>query len=197
MFPPFVSEQVEVGLKADWDRFATTLSAFQITQPSAFTDPVTNRFGVDGEQRYRGLELELFGTPLRNVRLLGGAALIDAELTKTQGGVNEGNQAFAVPELNFNLRAEWDPPFFSGLTLTGRVIHTSKQFVNAANTQDIPDWTRLDLGARYTFEVHNRPVTIRANVENALDKDYWAHTTFGVLSLGAPRTFLISTSVDF
>ena len=57
------------------------------------------------------------------------------ELTETAGGVNEGNYTPSEPELYLNLGAEWDVPFLTGITLTGRVMHTSKQFINAANTR--------------------------------------------------------------
>jgi iron complex outermembrane receptor protein len=98
-----------------------------------------------------------------------------------------------------NLGAKWDVPFLTGFTLTGRVMHTSKQFINAANTQDIPDWTRLGFGVCYMFSMYTHPVTLRATVENVLDDSYWESTAGleGVDILGAPRTFLVSTSIDF
>jgi iron complex outermembrane receptor protein len=83
----------------------------------------------------------------------------------------------------------------------GRVIYTSSQFINAANTQSIPEWTRLDLGARYTFAApwNNKPVTVRFAVENVLNNAYWnqSYTADGVLSVGAPRTYLASTTFNF
>lgn len=41
-FPPFVSTQYEVGAKVDLGTFGMTLSAFQITIPSSYTDVSTN-----------------------------------------------------------------------------------------------------------------------------------------------------------
>ena len=85
--------------------------------------------------------------------------------------------------------------------MSGRVIYTSDQFINAANTQSIPDWTRLDLGARYTFAApwNGKPVTVRFAVENVLNNAYWnqSYTADGVLSVGAPRTYLASTTFNF
>jgi iron complex outermembrane receptor protein len=84
------------------------------------------------------------------------------------------------------------------LTLTGRVIYTSSQYYDQANTQKLPDWTRFDLGARYTFERENgKPVTIRADVLNVAGKDYWAQASNYGLALGTPRTFLLSATFDF
>jgi iron complex outermembrane receptor protein len=196
VFPPYVAEQYEVGAKLDLGSFTATLAWFQITQPNAFTDPVTNIFDVDGEQRNRGVELELFGEPVEGVRLLGGVAYIDGELTGTAGGVNDGNTAPGVPDWQAVLGAELDLPYAPGLTLTGRMLHSSSQYYDQENTQQIPSWTRFDLGARYTLDVRGSPVMIRAAVENVADEDYWQEAGFGLVQ-GAPRTFLLSTSVRF
>lgn len=196
VFAPFKSRQVEAGAKVDFGSFSTTLSLFRIEQPSAFTDPATNVFGVDGEQRNRGIEWNVFGEPVAGVRLLGGMMWIDGELVKTAGGTNDGNSAIGVSKANLNLGGEWDPAFLPGLTLTARAIHTGSSYLNAANTQRVSSWTRYDLGARYEVKTGHTPVTLRATVENLLDRNYWTATDFG-LALGAPRTVLLSATVDF
>ncbi|MDJ0450662.1 TonB-dependent siderophore receptor [Methylocystis sp. JR02] len=199
-FPAFIARQIEVGAKYDFGVLGLTFAAFDITQPSSFTDPTTRRFSVDGEQRNRGLEFNIFGEPLPGVRLLGGVTLLDGVLTKTASGTNNGKTAAGVPDVQLNLYGEYDLPFWSApgnATLTGRVIYTSSQFYDQANTQSIPDWTRLDLGGRYTIDIEGRPVTLRLSVENVLDTNYWTMTGRGLLTAGAPRTFLVSTTVDF
>ena len=153
VFAPFQSKQAEVGAKIDFGRITTTLSLFQITQPSLITVaglPLSSQ-RVDGEQRNRGAEFNVFGEVTPEVRLLGGVAFIDGRQTRTQGGLNDGKKALGVPNVQLNLGAEWDTPFVQGLTLGGRVIYTAEQFVNATNTQLLPDWVRFDLSARYTF----------------------------------------------
>ena len=76
------------------------------------------------------------------------------------------------------------------------VIYTSAQYVDLANSQKIPEWTRLDLGARYRFEAGERFWTARFNVENGTGLDYWAAANPGSLVLGTPRTYRLSLSVD-
>lgn len=198
VLPPFKSKQLETGVKIDFDRLAVTLSAFQIEKPFGQLDAGTRLFSEGGEQRNRGLELNLFGEAARGVRLLGGVTLIDAELTKTTSATSRGNTPIGVPSMQFNLGGEWDVPFVPGLTLSGRVIRTSTQHVDQANTQSIPAWTRLDLGARYHTVIGGKSVVFRANVENVLDRNYWSGVaSFGTLAQGAPRTVLLSASVDF
>jgi iron complex outermembrane receptor protein len=198
VFAPIKSEQYEAGAKVDFGRFGGSVSYFEIRQPSGILDPVTNLYGVDGEQRNRGVELNVFGEVAHGVRLLGGVSFIDGRLTSTAGGTNDGNKAVGVPDTQLNLGAEWDVPYLPGLTLSTRYIYTSSQYYNAANTQQIPSWNRVDIGARYKVRVAGRDVTLRAGVENLLDRNYWAaaSTSYG-LARGNPRTYLVSAAVNF
>ncbi|MFC7397824.1 TonB-dependent siderophore receptor [Chelatococcus sp. GCM10030263] len=195
VFPPMVSRQIEAGVKVDWAHFATTVSVFDITQPSAFNDPNTNRYVVDGRQRNQGVEFNIFGELADNVRVLGGAMLLRPELEDTADHAFDGNSPTNAPKASINLGFEWDTPFISGLTLTARGIYTSPVYVNQANTQKLDDWTRFDVGARYTFDRQNgKPITISANVTNVFNESYWQSSS---LYRGAPRTFTLSASFEF
>ena len=198
VFPPFMSQQYEVGVKVDWGKLTTTFAAYQITQPSSFIDPATNIFTVDGQQRNRGLEFNVFGEVTEGVRLLGGATFIDARLTQTSGGINQGNLAIGVPQFQFVAGGEWDLPFAKGLTATGRVVYNGPAYVDQMNVQQIPDWALVNVGLRYSFEgINKKPIVIRANVNNLFDANYWYSTTFAQLSPSNPRTFLLSTTFSF
>jgi iron complex outermembrane receptor protein len=157
-----------------------------------------NVFSLSGEQRNQGLELAMFGEVIRGLRLLGGVTLIDAELTKTSTAATRGNRPVGVPTLQANLGAEWDMPWLPGFSLTGNLVHTGKRYIDQANTQSVPSWTTFDFGARYSTKVAGRSTTIRGNLLNAFDLDYWAGVaSFGTLSLGTPRTVLVSATIDF
>ncbi|AIR90432.1 TonB-dependent receptor [Pseudomonas cremoricolorata] len=196
---PYVAKQTELGLKYDGGGLGGSLAVFETRKPVAIVDNLVFKDG--GEQRNRGVELSMFGEPTQGVRLLGGVTLLDAKLTKTQNGVDDGNRAIGVPKVQANIGGEWDVPGVDGLTLTSRVIYTGRQYVNTANTLDIPSWTRLDLGARYGFKVDDKDVTLRARLDNVAGRDYWASTGGypgqNYLVLGAPRTLSLSASVDF
>jgi len=193
---PFITKQYEVGAKYNAGTFGVTAALFQITQPSAFTN-AANRFVEDGEQRNRGLELSTFGQPLNGVRLLAGLTLIDPEQTKTLNGVNDGKDAIGVPRINLVLNGEYDIFALPGLTLTGRVTAFSDAQADVGNTQSIPGWSSLDAGARYVTQVSGKTVTLRANVMNLADKNYWNSVSRGFITSGAPRTALISATIDF
>lgn len=198
IFPPFVHDQKEIGIKYDLGSFMLTAALFEIRQESAYTNPTTNTFSVDGLQVNRGLELSVFGEPVKGVRLLGGVTFMDAELSRTVGGTLDGKKVPGVPTTAFSIYGEYDTPWIEDLTLTGRVVYGGSTWYDRANTQKIDDWTRLDLGARYVYERENgKPIEFRANVENVLDEKYWASSARGFLSAGASRTFMLSASFDF
>ncbi|WP_426780981.1 TonB-dependent siderophore receptor [Pseudomonas syringae] len=202
IFPPFISRQVEVGAKYDLGSFAFTGSVFRIKQPAYETNAAFRVFGPNGKRENNGVELTMFGEPLKGFRLLGGLMYIDSELKNTTGGTFDGNRAPATPEYNVNVGAEWDVPTVQGLTLTGRGIYTSSQYLDQANTKDIDSSERFDVGARYAFKVDQKTVTLRANVENVMDKRYWSSAGASDdsepgLTLATPRTYLISATVGF
>jgi len=196
-FPPSKSTQYELGAKAVFGGLTTSLALFQITQKAGLTDPATNVFSINGEQRHRGLEWTWAGEVSRGLRVLGGVNYIEAELTRTEGGTYDGSDVPGVPQFTANLGGEWDVGLLPGFTLTGRVIYTDEQYVFADNLQSIEDWTRLDLGARYATNIGDNALTIRLNAINVTGEDYWASAKGFGLSLGAARSAVLSASIDF
>ncbi|PIF77713.1 iron complex outermembrane receptor protein [Variovorax sp. 54] len=197
IFSPYKSKQYEVGVKFDFERVMATVAAFQITKPSGQISS-GNLYASDGEQRNRGLEMNISGEAAKGVRLLGGLTLLDSKLTRTNNRATVGNRPVGVPNVMANLGAEWDLPWVPGLTLNGSMIYTGKEYVNQANTQSVPSWTTVDLGARYTTKVYGRSTTFRGTLVNAFNRKYWSGVaSYGTISQGIPRTLMLSASVDF
>ncbi|OBX19378.1 TonB-dependent receptor [Erythrobacter sp. QSSC1-22B] len=189
---PRKSVQYEIGGKLDIGGMFLTLGAYRIERPGegALAD---GSFGYLGDQRHEGLEFTANGEIAPGLRLIGGAALTNAELIG-------GNEVAGVPEYTANANVEWDLAFVPGFTLTGRVIHTGEQWVDAANTLELDSWTRFDLGARYVFAAGDTPVTLRLSVDNVANERYWssAFDAFSAALLqGSPRTVKASISADF
>jgi iron complex outermembrane recepter protein len=194
--PPFVAKQHEVGVKYNAGTFGVTAALFQITQPNVFTT-TAGRVVDDGEQRNRGLELSTFGQPFSGVRLIGGVTFIDAEQTATLNGINDGKDAIGVPKVSVVINSEYDIFAVPGLTLTGRISGFSEAQADVGNTQSIPGWTTFDAGARYVTQLSGNKVTFRANIMNLANKDYWNSVSRSFITMGAPRTALISATIDF
>ena len=198
---PSVATQQEVGVKYDAGTIGGAVSVFSSTQPNGFINPATSVFSVAGVQRNQGAEFTAYGQPVKGVRVLGGLTLLSAKQINTPGGVNNGRDAIGVPRQQLNFGVEWDVPGVRGLVLTGRAVQTGAQYADAGNTQQLPSWMRMDLGARYSTEMGGKLVTFRARLDNASNKSYWAsaggYPGQGYLVLGAPRTFALSASLDF
>ncbi len=200
MFAPIKVKQREVGAKYDFGRFTTTVSLFQIEKPSGLAianGDGTSTYRVGMEQRNRGVELNVFGEATRGLRLLGGVAYIDPRLTKTEGGADDGKRAPNVSRWQLNLGGEYDLPALPGLTLTARMTSTSEQYLDQANTRSIPGWTRWDFGARYATRAWDRPLVLRAGINNAFGRNYWSGSSSNWLYLGQPRTVTLSATMDF
>jgi len=193
--PPYVSRQKEAGLKFGNETLMAAFSVFELTRPSAGISG--DVFGIFGEQRNRGMEASIAGEPVPGVRLLGGITWTDGILNKSATPALRGNRAIGVAKWQMNLGSEWDVPFAPGLTFTARWLHTGKMEVNAANTLSIPRWQRWDVGARYVTGLLERKISVRLNVENLSNRDYWGTATAGYLFIGSPRTLNLSLAVDF
>jgi len=206
VFDPYVSRQKEIGIKVDSGKLGMSAALFSTSQPLSGVQRAlpTDRFGtfgIFGEQRNQGLELSVFGMPARGLRVLGGLTLIDAEQRRTANGVNQGKDAIGVPDTQLNLGGEWNVPQLAGLSLNARALYTARQYADAVNLQQLPSWTRLDLGASYLTRLGERDLTLRARVDNVTDRAYWAsaggYPGSGYLVMGAPRTVSVSATVDF
>jgi iron complex outermembrane receptor protein len=197
VFAPYKSRQKELGLKLDLGDFAHTFSLYEIQRPNGYTDPVSNVFSFGGEQRNRGVEWGFFGNVATGVRLMGGIAYVQPKLTRTAGGVNQGKLAAGVPRLQGKLGVEWDVPALPGLTLTANATTASRQYINADNSLSVPGRTVFDVGARYVTTAAGHPLTLRGSITNVANKAYWATPLWTSLGLGAPRTFMLSATVDF
>lgn len=192
---PLRSRQVEVGAKVDLGRLAVTAALFEIRKGLQYLE--ANRLVQDGRQTHRGFELGAVGEPQRGLRLLSSLQWLDPEATRTANGQYDGLRPVGVPRLQAKAYVEWDPSHLPGLTFTGGIERLSGQYANAANTQAIPGWTRLDMGVRYATQWAQVPVILRLNIENVADKHYWAAIDRTQMYLGSPRLVSLSLNAKF
>lgn len=199
VFKPYRSKQYELGAKYDGGHFGMSASVFQASRPSGIREGTYYR--PHGEQVNRGLEISLFGEPVEGVRVLGGLTLIDAKMKKTGDAGRDGMEAIGIPDTQANIGVEWDIPGISGLVLESRFTYTSAQWANGANTWKVKAWNRLDIGARHTIQMGDKNVVLRARLDNATNKAGWTAVGGGssdnYLVQGAPRTFVVSASLEF
>ena len=190
---PYATEQSELGVKYEGNDLGGSASIYYSRKPSAELDG-NNVFRVSDYRRNRGVELHAYGKATNHLTVLGGVSFLDTDV--------DGNDAIGAPDTQANLNLKYDVPALPDLALDSRVIYTSSQYADSANQQKVPSWTRLDIGARYLVPMgEDRLLTLRARVENVADHDYWASSGgfpgSGYLTVGAPRTLMVSATVDF
>lgn len=194
-----LAKQNEVGVKFDSGRVGGTLALFEIKKPKGLTDPETKYFSLAGEQRNRGIELNVFGEPVYGVRLNGSATWLDPTMSKTQNGTNDGKKAVGVAEFYTVLGAEYDIKPVDGLAATARLNHSGSQYANAANTKKLGAYTTLDLGARYSMKMQDNEMVWRVGVDNVTNKRYWSgvESSGTYIYQGSPRQLKVSVNYDF
>ncbi len=203
MLAPYKSKQKEVGVKYDAGKIGLTVAVFSIEKPNVITvgPAATPTYTASGKQENQGVEIGAFGEPVRGLHLLAGLTLLDAKQKRTQNGIYDGKNAIGTARTMANVGADWDIPGVQGLAVSGRVIYTSKQYADSANTQGIPAWTRVDVGARYMTDIGGKAVTLRGGIQNLANRSYWesagGSSALGYLVQNAPRTFVTSASIDF
>ncbi len=190
---PYSTEQGEVGLKYNGGDVGGSVTVFRSRKPQAGLNQ-NNVYEILYDQENTGLELMAYGNLTRDLTVLGGVSLLDADA--------DGNDAIGAPDTQANLNLEYRLPQLPDLAVDGRVIYTSSQYADEANTQKVDGWTRLDLGGRYLIALSDSQfLTLRARVENVTGEDYWASVGgfpgAGYLTVGAPRTYMLSATLDF
>ena len=206
---PYAAKQIEFGVKWETDTFGATASVFNATKKvgtltDQFDDPDTTPtellYRLTGEQTNQGIETSVFGQPLETLRVIGGLTWLDSEYSKGGIGLPKGKRPIGTPEVQANVNVEWDLPI-EGLTLDGRVVYTSSQYVDTANTLELDSFTRLDIGARYATKLAGKPFTVRGRIENVTNSEDWisagGYPFQGYMVLGQPLTVLVSASIDF
>ncbi|MEM9316683.1 MAG: TonB-dependent siderophore receptor, partial [Pseudomonadota bacterium] len=194
---PAETEQFEVGLKYDLrGRALLTAAYFDITQPQAAFDE-NNFFGYIGDQQHQGFEITASGSITDDVRVIAGALFLDAALSNPENPSVDGNRPVNVPETQFNLYIDYEPPFLRGVGLNAGLYYTGDRFADNNETFEVDAYTRLDLGARYHVSVGDQQLTARLNIRNVTDEEFLEAVAFGFFDYGAPLTAVFSLSTEF
>ncbi|MGQ0589043.1 MAG: TonB-dependent receptor, partial [Sphingosinicella sp.] len=139
---------------------------------------------VTGEQRSRGLELEVSGQLRPNWQLSFGYALQDAEIRRTTSAAPAGREVPQVPRHQLGLWTRYDlsPRFGFGLGLG--LHHQSRSFASISNAVELPAFTRVDAAIFFRLA---EGIEAQVNVQNVLDETYFptAHNDNNITT-GAP-----------
>lgn len=200
ILPPTMSDQFEVGAKADVNGVFLTLAAFQIDKANNYI--ATNPDGTltqnqDGRQIHKGIEFTATGKVTDDLIIRAGGTFLDPEVTKTSTAALLGKEPQNVSNWRASLYGEYRLPFNHNLYLTGGVSYVGSSYFDAQNTLLVPAYAVGDVGARYETEIGGTPTIFRANVQNVTDHHYWIQNGAGAIALGLPTTYTFSATAKF
>ncbi|MCD0504587.1 TonB-dependent siderophore receptor [Bordetella petrii] len=194
---PLISKQIEVGVKATVGEMLLTGALFQIDKGLQYydvTNPASPTYVQDGRQVHRGLELTATGRVTPNLTLVGGVTLLDPRVKQQkQDPTLEGKRPVGTANRMFKMYGEYRIPGVSGLSVNAGISYVGASWADNRNTDQLPAYTLVDVGARYVVNAGEYPVTLRLNVNNLTNKRYWVNSQY----LGDARTVVLSANVKF
>ncbi|GAB7533595.1 TonB-dependent siderophore receptor [Pseudomonas sp. 3A(2025)] len=196
---PETGKQYEIGAKYDLipERLSATLAAFEITRQNlSTTDSTDSSYSIQtGEQRVRGLELDVSGEISEGWNVIGNIAVLDAKLVKdTQ--LEEGNRLEGIPVVSGSLWSSYQlqSGALRGLGMGAGVVFAGKRQGNLANSYSASGYGRIDMSLFYDI---NDQVRVSLNARNVTDRDYIETIASAGNYAGEPASLTASLSAGF
>lgn len=207
--PPERAHQFETGLK--YERADGLLGAsfawfeitqFDITESLGVANPNGNTaFGLVGEARTRGAELDLSWQPQPHLQVRAGYSLLaEREITAASNPNQVGATLTDAPRHQAHLWARYNVPdgpwenFGLGLGLVGLSEREVVSTTSAANRFTLPGHLRTDLALYYQLG----QTSLALNVQNVFDRDYVTSAASNrAVVPGEPRNVTLSVRYRF
>ncbi|MEA5515996.1 TonB-dependent receptor [Nodularia sp. UHCC 0506] len=200
LLEPVRGTQYEVGVRGEFldGRLITNLAAYEITRSNlAITDPDNPNFSIpSGEQRSRGVELDVTGQILPGWNLIASYAYTDARVTK-DNNLQPGNLLDGVP---FNSASLWSTyeiqtGDFQGLGFGLGLFYVGERQGDLNNSFQVPSYVRTDASIFYRRDNWRAGI----NINNLFNVDYIEATGQRRTRIdpGAPLTVRGTVSVEF
>jgi len=200
-----VSRQVEVGVKTNSqdDRLRASLAFYHLDKNNIGIPDAAGVTVQEGDQRSRGVELEVMIHPTKNWHTFLSYALSDAQLTRfaetlpliTQDGVSyqrvdrSGNQPAFSPRHTLSVWTGMD--FDSGFEMGAGAQFRTSHFIAEDNQFSVPDVLTFDASVSYVY----RGMRFRVNARNLTDREYETRG-FGSASVIPAHPFGVYTACE-
>ncbi|MEH2389570.1 MAG: TonB-dependent siderophore receptor [Nostoc sp.] len=198
LFQPSRGTQYEVGVKTDFfgGKLSSTLALYQLTLSNVLTtDPNHLTYSIaTGEQRSRGIELNVTGEILPGWNVIASYAYTDGQVTKDNQSVI-GNQLVNVPKNSASL---WTTYTFAKGNLQGLgfglgLFYVGERQGDLNNSFSVPSYLRLDAAVYYRIN-HLR---FALNLKNLSDVQYFTPRTIQLVYPEDPFTVQGTVSWEF
>ena len=182
-FRPERADQFELGVKESlWDgKLSATFAVYELTRAGILTadpqDP-SNQIQL-GEQRSRGVELDINGQPLPGWNLVVSYAYTDAEVTR-DNLLPEGDALADVPRHSGSVWTTYaiQSGALQGLGFGMGALHVGTRTGNLPNTLDFAPYWKVDASAFY----RHRNWKLQLNVLNVFNEKYFVGGSAGVFN---------------
>ncbi|PAK10297.1 TonB-dependent siderophore receptor [Burkholderia ubonensis] len=191
---PLRSKQYEVGIKSEQARWSATAALFRIERMAEYAN-AANVYVQDGEAVFQGLELGATAQLGRQWNAGLDLMLLDAWYAK--GAANNGNRVAGAPRFVVAGKLGYAVPAVPGLTLGVDAKFTGATPLRAAGGIDAPGFLVVNAGASYLTRIGRHDVTLRASLDNLLNRRYWEFQYADYVKPGDPRTVSVSARIDF
>ncbi len=197
---PERARQFELGAKTDWlaGRLVASAAVFQINKfDVAGTDPSNPLYSINaGDERSRGVELDLAYHPLPGWKVRGNYSYVDAIIENDPTGANNGNRRYGSPEHcgSFWNTYEFQEGALKGFGFGGGAFFATDVAVDNANTGTLDGYVQADAVAFY----RRNNWRVQLNVKNLFDEEYYyAIGQATMVQPAATRTVIGSLRFDF
>jgi iron complex outermembrane receptor protein len=195
--PPFTDYQYEVGAKATLGGALLTAALFDIDRALQYAlnnGNGTETYVQSGREDHKGFEFTVTGKATTNLTLFGGLTLLDAKVKRNEANPQwDGKVPTNVAQQMAKLYGEYAISAVPGLSLTGGVYYTGKQYADSMNTDRLPAVVTEDIGARYTTTLDTHPLILRLNITNLTNESYWMNAYY----TGDPRCIMFSAQMKY
>lgn len=200
-FDPLTSTMYETGAKGEFfnKQLSVNAAIYHIEQNNtlinANDDQNPERLRQLGQQRSRGIELDVYGQILPNLSVTANMAFNETIISVSENEEEVGDILPNSPKYQGGLWAKYS---FKGSLLKGLGVGLGANYVSERTTfSDIlalPSYVVADMALYYTVDKFK----ISANLNNAFDKTHWVGGyDFNRLYPGAPRNFMVGVGYTF
>jgi iron complex outermembrane recepter protein len=199
--PPQQDTQYEIGARRKFldKKMTFELGLFDITRDNVAIPNPANPSGfyslVTGQQHSHGIEVNLGGEPLHNLKVNATATFLHAVVSKDENVPSQaGSDLLGAPRRVYNVSANYsfDSGDLKGLEFGMSYYYSSRAEATLPNTYGFTLPPQQMLGATLGYSVDNN-LKLDVNLTNLTDQPNW--TSNGAMFHGEPRA--ISASVSY
>jgi len=196
--PPAIrTEQKDGGIRWNVSKGLTAVvGVFDVSKPYFNLDGA-GRFRQLGMVRHRGVEFSIAGQVAKGVTAVIGNVLVDNKVSGEQVDAGIIGKKPVGSYVRHTLGSvDYRLPFYQPLSFDVYFEMTSKRAANAANTLYIPARGIVSIGGRYRFNLADKPVLFRWQVQNLTDTFGWNNGSSGYFTPNGSRRWLVSLAAD-